>query len=135
MNGVIAREDHEDGTKHIHAYIRYDKKRHVRQPTFFDLKKDGETYHGNYQTARNTVAVAKYCKKDGDYKEIGDIDVLQEQSQREGHRKILGKRLCQGESIVDLIDEGHHHLIFDFNKLQNNIKAYNEMKQRDKETC
>lgn len=60
---------------------------------------------------------------------------MQEQSAREGHRKILGKRLCQGESLVDLIDEGHHHLIFDFNKLQNNIKSYLEMKQRDKPTC
>lgn len=135
LNGVIAVEAHEDGTPHVHAYIRYTKQKHVRQANFFDLKKGEEVFHGNYQTARNAIAVSKYCKKDGDFKEIGDIDVLQEKSAREGHKKILGKRLCQGEKLVDLIDEGHHQLIFDFNKLQNNLKAYQELKQREKPTC
>lgn len=41
-------EQHEDGTPHVHAYVRYDRKKHVRQATFFDLKKGEEVFHGNY---------------------------------------------------------------------------------------
>lgn len=40
---------------------------HVRVANFFDLKKDGVTYHGNYQTARSAKCVIEYCKKDRDY--------------------------------------------------------------------
>lgn len=119
-NGVIAEEKHEDGSPHVHAYVRYSKKKDVRKPDYFDI---GE-YHGNYQTAKSSIAVARYCKKDGNYIEIGDIDILGEKAAREGHRKILGKRLIEGESIVDLIQEGHTQLIFDFNKLHSNVKAY-----------
>ncbi len=38
VNGVIAREQHEDGHHHLHAYVRYNKKMDIRRDTYFDLK-------------------------------------------------------------------------------------------------
>jgi Geminivirus Rep catalytic domain. len=131
VNGVIAEEKHEDGSPHVHAYIRFAKEKDVRKPEYFDI---GE-YHGNYQTAKSSIAAARYCKKDGVFLEIGDIDILGEKVAREGKRKILGKRLAEGDSLVDLIQEGHHQLIFGFQKLQADIKAYQELVERNKPTC
>lgn len=64
---VIASEKHQDGTPHVHAYVRYTKKMRWN-PTRWDLF----GHHGNYQQARSWAAAAKYCKKDGDY--IANID-------------------------------------------------------------
>lgn len=65
---VIAREQHEDGNFHIHAYLKYDRKVSVTNQSKFDLLgEEGEGYHGNYQTCRSARAVIKYCEKGGTY--------------------------------------------------------------------
>lgn len=65
---VIAEEEHLDGSPHLHAFLKLNKR--VRwSATRFDL---GE-YHGNYQPAKSWRAVQEYCKKDGDY--ISNIDL------------------------------------------------------------
>jgi hypothetical protein len=40
---VVAEEKHEDGSPHLHAFIKYEKKI-LFKPTIFDI---GD-YHGNY---------------------------------------------------------------------------------------
>jgi len=55
----------------------------------------------------------KYCQKDGDYIEIGNMDIRQEADARESKLKILGKRLCEGENLVDIVDE-NPELVFKF---------------------
>lgn len=68
---VIAREEHKDGTPHLHVYLRADRKMHIRDPNFFDL----EAHHGNYQSCRSNGAVLKYVTKDGLYITNMDINV------------------------------------------------------------
>lgn len=65
---VVCRELHEDGSPHLHAYVKLSEPvlRSVA-PTFFDV----ETYHGNYQPCRSWRAVNDYVKKDGDFIEYG----------------------------------------------------------------
>ena len=76
---MVAEEKHEDGSPHLHAYIRYVKKLDVRKTDYFDLVgTDGTRYHGNYQTAKCSAAVVKYCTKEGSYLEIGNMNVKQE---------------------------------------------------------
>jgi len=63
----------------LHAYIKYEKKLDIRKSNYFDIKgSDGTVYHGNYQTAKCSAAVTKYCVKDGDYVELGTMDIKQE---------------------------------------------------------
>lgn len=76
----------------------------------------------------------KYCTKDGSYIEIGNMNVKQESQARALNKKILGKRLCSGENLVDLVDE-NPELLFNYRQLQANIKAYHEDKARAKPTC
>lgn len=60
---IIAREKHADGSDHLHAYLKLDKKIDVRSASLFDLR----NHHGNYQSARSATKVKKYCTKDGNY--------------------------------------------------------------------
>lgn len=60
---IICEELHEDGTPHLHAYIKSVKILDIRSNRYFDLNE----YHGKYETCRNFHAVRNYCKEDGNY--------------------------------------------------------------------
>lgn len=65
MDYIIAQEEHEDGTPHLHVYLKLEKKIRRSKPDCFDLKSEGECFHGNYQGCRSGFRVQKYCKKGG----------------------------------------------------------------------
>lgn len=44
---IVARESHEDGSPHIHAYLELDNKINVTNPRTFDLVVDKQVYHPN----------------------------------------------------------------------------------------
>lgn len=65
---TIAVEQNKTNNKvHIHAYISGNKPIDIKNPYFLDIEIDGETYHGNYQAAKNSKNVIEYCKKQGDF--------------------------------------------------------------------
>jgi hypothetical protein len=130
--GVIGQEAHASGDLHLHAYVKYDTKLHIRDPHYFDFL----GYHGKYEPARNGFASVKYVTKhDKSPLELGDMKVEDYLKQRADHKKVLGKRLAEGESLVSLIESGEHQLIFDYAKITANIKAYFEDKARAKPDC
>lgn len=63
---VICEEKHKDGSPHLHAFIKFDRK--VKFSKKFDLL----DYHGEYQAAKSWRSVVKYCQKDGNF--ISNID-------------------------------------------------------------
>lgn len=65
---VVARELHSDGTPHIHAFIRYEKKVTYKTDLWDSVGK-----HGNYQQAKSWEKVIGYCKKDGNF--VSNVDV------------------------------------------------------------
>lgn len=60
---IIAQEQHQDGTPHLHCYLKLASRTAIRSPTALDLG----LFHGNYQSCRNRRAVLKYVTKDGTY--------------------------------------------------------------------
>lgn len=66
---MIAQERHQDGTPHLHAFIKY-----ARKVDWKSDKWDIGGHHGNYQVAKSWRAVDRYCKKAGDY--ISSLDLL-----------------------------------------------------------
>lgn len=120
MEYTIAQEDHEDGNKHLHAFIKYEKKVQFAA-TRWDL---GE-YHGNYQQARSYLAVERYCKKGGNY--ISNI-CLESAAQKKGKKNLqiltedLRELIADGvihalqlpqalkaRSLYQLLGDPHHH--------------------------
>lgn len=60
---IIAEEKHQDGTPHLHAYLKLDAKFNCKDQKFWDLKE----WHGNYQAVKSASAVMKYCTKEENY--------------------------------------------------------------------
>lgn len=79
---VIASEKHQDGSPHVHAFIKYSKKVTLN-PTKFDIF----GHHGNYQVAKSWNAASKYCKKDGDF--IANIDTESATQKKGKFNKML----------------------------------------------
>lgn len=79
---IVASEVHQDGTPHLHAFLKY-----TRKVDFKVDKWDLGTHHGNYQVAKSWRAVERYCKKDGDY--ISSIDLHSAQAKKAKNNKEL----------------------------------------------
>lgn len=129
-SAVVAEEKHKDGTPHVHAFVKYQKRLDIRSSKYFDI----ESFHGNYQTAKCSYAVEKYCKKAGEFLEYGDIDITQAAEARLSKKTILGKRLCSGEPLVDVVED-NPELLFGYSKLKADVTAFLEDKSRSKPTC
>lgn len=70
---VIAIETHKDGEFHLHVFLKYYSKVEWHKNRW-DLIDNGLTYHGNYEGARNWIAVEKYCKKGMNY--ISNFEIV-----------------------------------------------------------
>lgn len=79
---VVCTELHEDGTPHLHAFLRYET-RVTWSPTLWDIG----GFHGHYETAKSWKAVIKYCGKDGNY--IANIDIQSAASKKAARNKQL----------------------------------------------
>jgi len=66
----ICLEQHEDGTPHLHAVLKFVKKVDIRSEKYFDI----EGFHPNIQTTKNINASINYIKKDKDFIEMGDLE-------------------------------------------------------------
>jgi len=97
---VIAQEAHQDGSKHIHAFVKLEK-RTMFNKNLFDLP----DHHGNYQVAKSWAAVKKYVTKDGNF--ISSIDIESAQ-RKEGKKNMtimeMGLKSAVGEGLVSLRD-------------------------------
>lgn len=88
-----------DGSLHLHCAIWFHSEFKSTKPDCFDI--DG--YHPNIsaKAIQSKKAVLKYlCKEDVEPLEY-NIDIKQEQQQREAHVKIIGKRLMKGETTLE----------------------------------
>lgn len=62
---AICKEQHQDGSPHLHVMLRYAEPINTRNPRYYDI----ENYHPNVQSARKPKDVLKYILKDGNYME------------------------------------------------------------------
>lgn len=62
---IVCREDHADGSKHIHIFLEFVRKHDVRNPLHFDLFCPGN--HCQITSVRNASSTLRYITKDGDY--------------------------------------------------------------------
>jgi hypothetical protein len=67
-------EAHEDGTPHFHAVIQFATKRNIHSANWLDI----EGHHPNIQSVRNMRDSLKYCTKDGQYVDVGDLQIPNE---------------------------------------------------------
>ena len=126
---IVCHELHEDGTDHLHGFIKYEKKKNFKDPKCFDI---GEC-HGNYQTAKSFVAVARYVMKGNDYIYEGESPDDQIRAS-ENHTTVACVKALRGVRLTQIVEETPGSLMY-FDKLERNLKLYNMMKERDRPTC
>lgn len=120
--GVVGREAHKDGNFHLHAYIKFANALDVKNCKYFDFVHEGVTHHGNYQAAKKAEDVIRYCtKEDPTPLELGTMDFKQELIAKKNKHKILGKRLAEGDTVDQLIEDGETHLLFNYKSLVANV--------------
>lgn len=96
---IVAEEDHEDGTPHLHAVICLSKRWHTRNASVvLDTITDK---HGNYQAVRNFRNSVKYVAKDGHYVTYKlDVEaILKKQGGKFAQAVFL---LAEGKQLEDL---------------------------------
>lgn len=101
---ALVREFHEDGSPHIHAFIKCNKKADIKNPLHLDLTYKDIIYHGNYQIAKSPNSILTYMLKD--IKKRDDINLLSSPgiSDRIG---LLGNWLDLGQAVISLAEEGN----------------------------
>lgn len=115
---LIAKEDHMDGTPHLHALLTSKTKLNIKNATFFDIG----AYHGNYQTARKTDDVRAYLlKSDTQPLELG---VYLSNSQSEVQKRAKDNKLILEQPLHLLIDSGEIS-IYSYKLLRESKILYN----------
>jgi len=59
-NYIVARELHDDGSPHLHAYVHFGRRRRFADARAFDV----EGYHPNIQKPRSAAHCITYCRKE-----------------------------------------------------------------------
>jgi len=96
LGAIVCEEKHQDGSPHLHAYIKFSGCTKRDSLTVFNLCSNT----GNYQPARSWKACKDYIKKDGNYIAY-NIDVESaEQKRAKRNREVIDKPIHQ------LVDEG-----------------------------
>lgn len=93
---IIAQEDHQDGNKHLHIYIKLDKRFTTTKNTYFNFIADKQ---GNYQIAKKPTEVIDYISKGDNY--ITNIDITTYNQQRNKHTTRTSKGIYK--QIVESI--------------------------------
>lgn len=102
---IVCEEQHADGTPHLHVFLEFREKKHVRQIDYFDFI-GGK--HGNYQVAKRVRASVEYVTKGGNYLAKG-LDVEAIKKKRASKSTDVAKMLMEGKSIseINAVDPGY----------------------------
>lgn len=97
---IIAKENHKDGTPHLHALVTTSKKVDTRDNRFWDLY----GFHGNYQAARDTDDVRGYLlKTDKEPLEFGEYE---SNKQTAVQKRAKRNKVLLELPLPQLVDEG-----------------------------
>lgn len=104
---VIAREEHKDGSLHLHSYLKVGNKLNLKNPDCWDIAStpgdDVISFHGNYQTCRSAKNVIKYCVKGGVY--ITNIQDKVDQYRATQDKMEVYKEVINGNvSLLELVN-------------------------------
>jgi len=99
---IFGKEVGENGTPHLQGYIYFKNKKSFKQVKGFL----GDRYHIEAQRGSCQQAI-DYCKKDGDYQEIGTPPLsVKEKSERGVKRRREKNQACLNSDLLELVENG-----------------------------
>lgn len=115
---AIASELHLDGTSHLHILICMKQKKNISNPLYFDLN----TFHGNYQVARDSDDVLTYIKKSD--KNLLESGSYVGNNPSKVQKIAIQNKLLLSKPLHELVDEGSLSL-FNYKQIKESIDNYN----------
>ena len=89
----ISREKHQDGNFHFHVACKFTEKTRLRHSSC-----DINGFHPNLQPAKKWLAWVQYCKKDGDFIEVGSPT-------KSGSQTSASQRCLEHDSWISWLDD------------------------------
>jgi len=119
---IVCREFHQDGNVHSHVYIELADTFRAKMPsTWLDI----QGHHPNVTQVRSYRATINYITKDNDY--ISNFDVKVPNISK----KDLGKKLIQGESLVDLVGK-NPELLIGYKRIKEDLSVFLQDQKKPK---
>lgn len=110
---LVAKEDHEDGEPHFHAFIRFPARIDILNSNAFDYKEGPNEFHPNIQSVRSPKHVITYCTKEGDFKSTFTVKI----------KKTVKQILEESEDVMDFLQRAIDEQGWA------NARAYNALKK------
>lgn len=123
---VISEEEHEDGSKHIHAYLELDKRCDIRAKERLDIRDEkGEERHGNYQSCRSYMNVIGYVVKEGLKKVLTNkkLDELGREIDGWGEIVKIAESGDYRSAMERIKDRSPRTYVMDYSKVKGNVKG------------
>jgi len=121
---VIAEEFHQDGGRHLHCFLQFASKLTTRNPRYFDLVSNDQTYHPNITKPRSVKNVVAYIEKDGEFLVSNGIEELLT-------KKSWGQIRAEATSVVEYLHRIEKHYPRDYALNYERLKLYAEATWKD----
>lgn len=95
----ICTEKHRNGGKHLHCTLRLNETLRIRRCDYFDVTRDGRSYHPNIESCKDYSKCVKYVKKSGDFIEGGTMDE-KDYSNRPADMKKKADRALKNRALL-----------------------------------
>jgi len=114
---IWGKELHEDGSPHLHAFVRLTKPCNFTTPTCLDIAGGGLVSHGNYQVARDPKACLNYVVKGGQVECFNTtLDAARAMFTAAGRKRnateLIMEELEQGKDITQVAFDNPEHMTF-----------------------
>lgn len=123
---VVARETHGDGEHHLHAWVEFEKKKHVRSMDFFDYPGERHCNIGVMKDGKKNCRAnaLQYITKEDKEPWCHGIDIDEWKEAKKKHREVVAGKLISGRcTLKEIIDEYPQEL-YNIDKLQRNLSLY-----------
>lgn len=133
---LIVLENHQDGGLHAHVLLVLKKRCNFITPNCLDLEYEKETFHGNYQTAKQINSLIRYLiKEDTNYLtnmkfnfEIYEDRIIEP----EEYALHQSKKIGIAQALVDYKNKYPERAIRNINSLEKNIQKTLELDNKVK---
>jgi hypothetical protein len=92
---LYGKETGENGTPHLQGFVQFNTKRGLA----FVKRTIGE--RGHYEIARNIADSVRYCKKDGDFTEIGELSTQGKRSDLEAFKQDVKNGMHDKKTLME----------------------------------
>ena len=128
---VVAKEQHKDGTPHLHALIVL--KQPYRSSKSHDLDVlTQHSQHGNYTAVRNLTQTLKYIAKEGNYLEEGIslANAIASTDQKKSTRSaIIAMKIQSGSTLRDLMIQDPGYMLLHGRRVKEYLTTWTHMNQ------